>query len=235
LRAVSPSRWHEAQAHELDFWRGWRDLAPYRGVNLDEYWQGEIAKFGLDATFFQGHRVLDVGCGPVGLIHFLPQAAERVRLDPLLHVYTEKLPLTGWSIAAAGEELPLTDRSLDIAICFNALDHMRDPAAALQEIARVLRPGGTLLLMIHTFPAWTMPLLAIDRLHPHHWTHSGFLDRVSRAFRVTYEHREPRVFPLTLSERFKPSGWKYTAAGWVLATTYVVAENAIFPAAGKPL
>jgi SAM-dependent methyltransferase len=222
---VSPSRWHEAQAHELDFWRGWRDLAPYRGVQLDEYWQSEIAKFGLDSAFFAGRRVLDVGCGPVGLIHFLPQAAERVRLDPLLHVYNEKLPFPGLSITAAGEQLPLAHRSVDIAICFNALDHMRDPAAALAEIARVLRPGGTLLLMIHTFPAWTMPLLAIDRLHPHHWTHAGFLDRVGEQFRVTRTHRERRVFPLTLRERLKPSGWKYTVAGWVLSTTYVFAEN----------
>jgi len=167
-----------------------------------------------------------VGCGPVGLIHFLPQAAERVRLDPLLHEYKEKLPLPGLSIAAAGEQLPLANRSVDIAICFNALDHMRDPAVALAEIARVLRPGGMLLLMIHTFPAWTMPLLAIDRLHPHHWTHSGFLDRLGRVFRVTRAYRERRVFPLTFSERLKPSGWKYTAASWVLSTTYVVAENA---------
>jgi ubiquinone/menaquinone biosynthesis C-methylase UbiE len=169
--------------------------------------------------------VLDVGCGPVGLIHFLPQASERIRLDPLLHEYKEKLLLPGLSVAAAGEQLPLADRSVDIAICFNALDHMRDPAAALQEIARVLRPGGTLLLMIHTFPAWTMPLLAIDRLHPHHWTHAGFVDRVASVFRVTHAHSERRIFPLTLGERLKPSGWKYTAAGWVLATTYVVAEN----------
>jgi SAM-dependent methyltransferase len=225
MKAVSPSRWQEAQAHELDFWRGWRHLAPYRGVKLEEYWGGEIAKFGLPPEFFAGRRVLDVGCGPVGLIHFLPQAVERVRLDPLLHIYEEKLPFSGLSITATGEQLPLADRCVDIAICFNALDHMCDPASALAELARVLRPGGTLLLMIHTFPAWTMPLLAIDRLHPHHWTHAGFLDRVGQQFHVTRAHRERRVFPLSLTERLKPSGWKYAAASWVLATTYVVAEN----------
>jgi ubiquinone/menaquinone biosynthesis C-methylase UbiE len=227
MRPVSPSRWHEAQAHELDFWRAWRDLAPYRGVDLDAYWRGEIAKFGLTDTFFAGRRVLDVGCGPVGLIHFLPQAGERIRLDPLLHVYQEKLSLPGLSVTAAGEQLPLADRAVDIAICFNALDHMRDPAVALAELARVLRPGGTLLLMIHTFPAWTMPLLAIDRLHPHHWTHAAFLNCVRRQFRVVHEHRERRTFPMSFADRLKPSTWKYTAAGLVLATTYVVAENAV--------
>ena len=226
MRAVSPSRWREAQQQERDFWRGWRDLAPYRNVDLDAYWAGEIPKFGLDAAFFAGKRVLDVGCGPVGLIHFLPQAALRVRLDPLLHIYEGKLPLS-LSVSGAGEQLPLQSRQFDVLICFNALDHMRDPAAALSEMARVLRPGGLLLLMIHTFPAWTMPLLAVDRLHPHHWSHWQFVETVAKEFRVLREHRERRTFPMTLGERLRPAMWKYSVAGLVLYTTYVVAEFVI--------
>lgn len=226
MKAVPEKRWQEAQKHEAEFWRGWRDLAPYRNVDLDAYWAGEQARFDLPSGFFDGRRVLDVGCGPVGLIHFV-KAAWRVRLDPLLLEYQEKLPAPapGGSLVATGEQLPLASRSFDIAICFNALDHMRDPAAALAEMRRVLRPRGTLLLMIHTFPAWTMPLLAVDRLHPHHWTHREFVTNVGKTFRVTQECREPRRFPLTWRDRLSPAMWKYVAAGLVLSTTYVTAES----------
>ncbi len=223
MKSVSLDRWREAQEHERDFWRGWRDLAPYRGVDLDAYWAGEIPKFGIDANFFAGKRVLDVGCGPFGLIHFLPQAGLRIRVDPLLHLYEEKLPFAGGSIAAAGEQLPLPGACVDAIICFNALDHMRDPAAALDEMYRILRPGGTLLLMIHTFPAWTMPLLALDRLHPHHWTHGQFVGHVGERFRVLAAHREPRHFPLSWQQRLSPASWKYVAAGMVLSSTYLSA------------
>ena len=226
MRPVSQSRWREAQEHERGFWKHWRDLAPYRNVDLDAYWAGEIPKFGLDAAAFAGKRVLDVGCGPVGLIHFLPQAVMRVRLDPLLHIYEDKLPLP-LSVSAAGEQLPLQDCQFDRVICFNALDHMRDPAAALAEMKRVMRPRGVLLLMIHTFPAWTMPLLAVDRLHPHHWSHWRFVESVAQEFRVIHEHRERRTFPMPLGQRLRPAMWKYSVAGAVLYTTYVAAEFVI--------
>ena len=214
-------------AQEFDPASGhWRDLAPYRDVDLDAYWAGEIRKFGLNAAAFAGRRALDVGCGPVGLIHFLPQAAMRVRLDPLLHIYEGKLPLA-LSVSAAGEQLPLQSGQFDLLICFNALDHMRDPAVALAEMKRVMRPGATLLLMIHTFPAWTMPLLAVDRLHPHHWTHRQFIDTVAKEFRVVHEHRERRTFSMSLGQRLRPAMWKYSVAGAVLYTTYVTADFVI--------
>lgn len=43
------------------------------------------------------------------------------------------------------ETLPLADDSVDRVICFDAFHHVRDPAGALAEFARVLRPGGLAL------------------------------------------------------------------------------------------
>jgi len=227
VKPVPEGRWREAQVHELDFWKHWRDIPVYRNVDLSAYWAGERRYFDLPDNFFSGKRVLDVGCGPVGLIHFLPEAALRIRLDPLLAEYSEKLPLAepSLSVVATGEDLPLPDSSVEVAVCFNALDHMRDPGRALAEVRRVLRPGGTLLLMIHTFPAWTMPLLAVDRLHPHHWTERDFTRRAAEHLIVTRVHSERRRFDLPAGGRWNPSNWKYVAAGTVLATTYVVAKK----------
>jgi ArsR family transcriptional regulator len=44
------------------------------------------------------------------------------------------------------EDLPLESASLDLALVVHLLHHVADPAAALAEVARVLRPGGRLVL-----------------------------------------------------------------------------------------
>lgn len=55
------------------------------------------------------------------------------------------------TIRADCQHLPFRDRCADLVICTEVLEHVPDFTAALNEIARVLRPGGALVL--------TMPLL----------------------------------------------------------------------------
>jgi SAM-dependent methyltransferase len=43
------------------------------------------------------------------------------------------------------ESLPFGDGSFDLCVCFNSLHCFSDPAAALREIARCLKPGGRLV------------------------------------------------------------------------------------------
>lgn len=45
------------------------------------------------------------------------------------------------------ESLPLDDAELDVAFCVLVLHHVPEPLAALREAARVLRPGGRLVLL----------------------------------------------------------------------------------------
>jgi demethylmenaquinone methyltransferase/2-methoxy-6-polyprenyl-1,4-benzoquinol methylase len=54
------------------------------------------------------------------------------------------------TIEADARTLPLGDESVDAAMLVSMLHHVEDPAAALAEARRILRPGGRLALMVFT-------------------------------------------------------------------------------------
>jgi SAM-dependent methyltransferase len=54
------------------------------------------------------------------------------------------------TIEADAQRLPLEDESVDAAMLVSMLHHVEDPAAALAEAQRILRPGGRLALMAFT-------------------------------------------------------------------------------------
>lgn len=96
-------------------------------------------------------RVLEVGSGAHGLIFFF-DAAERVGVDPLADHYRTLFPL--WqgrarTIASGGETLPFPDGSFDAVLCDNVVDHADSPRRIVEEIARVLAPGGLLYFTVN--------------------------------------------------------------------------------------
>lgn len=99
--------------------------------------------------------VADLGCGEGYLTIEAAQWASRViaidRSAAVLHEARGLAARRGASnIAWCGgdlEALPLATASVDVVLLSQALHHAVSPASALAEAARVLRPGGTLLLM----------------------------------------------------------------------------------------
>lgn len=88
--------------------------------------------------------VLDLGAGPGGLAAAVAATGRRciaVDVDPVM--------LTGghWdAVAGDATALPFRDAALDVVTAAFLLPHLDDPDVALREAARVLRPGGTLVL-----------------------------------------------------------------------------------------
>jgi SAM-dependent methyltransferase len=106
--------------------------------------------------------LLDVGAGdrPYAAM-FAPYCRRYVALD-----YVPRLAST--NIAATAERLPLRAASVDIVLSTQVLEHVSNPAAAVAEWRRVLRPGGLVFASTHgTFS-----------FHPDpndywRWTHMG--------------------------------------------------------------
>jgi SAM-dependent methyltransferase len=55
-------------------------------------------------------------------------------------------PLEPELVQANLEALPFEDAAFDLVLCTQVIEHLLDPAAGLRELARVLRPGGALVL-----------------------------------------------------------------------------------------
>ncbi|MBN1946551.1 MAG: class I SAM-dependent methyltransferase [Bradymonadales bacterium] len=94
-----------------------------------------------------GQDVLDVGCGTgLTLRHIAPIARRAVGVD-ISDGMLERARARGLDVfQASATELPFEDESFDLVYSFKVLPHVRELERALDELARVTRPGGALLL-----------------------------------------------------------------------------------------
>jgi len=96
-------------------------------------------------------RILEVGSGGCGLSFNF--GGDVIGVDPLADDLRQLFPWQRTSkvptIAAEGENLPFADASFDIVLSDNVIDHAEDPQRIVDEMARVLKPGGLLYFTVH--------------------------------------------------------------------------------------
>jgi SAM-dependent methyltransferase len=102
-------------------------------------------------------RTLDIGTGTGSNLPLFPSDVEELILaEPDRHmtrVLRQKLKETTWPdielVQAPAESLPFADSSFDCVTCTMVLCTVPEPAEALVEVARVLKPGGKFLFLEH--------------------------------------------------------------------------------------
>jgi SAM-dependent methyltransferase len=90
--------------------------------------------------------VLDVGCRAGALTRLYAAENDVVGLDVDREALAEAAKLgieTVW--ADAEERLPFADASFDVVVSAELLEHLREPRRVVEEVGRVLRPGGKLV------------------------------------------------------------------------------------------
>lgn len=119
----------------------------------------------IGARFPDGLDLLDVGCGQG--FYFPLYSALRARVTaaetdpvPLTQAMTRARTLGARVVQAKAEDLPFDAAQFDVVVLSEVLEHLPIPALALAEAARVLRPGGLLLVTVpHAdYPALWDPL-----------------------------------------------------------------------------
>ncbi len=91
--------------------------------------------------------ILDLGCGSGGNRKYLADIGFE-------HVTGVDWWSTGAEFLADAHRLPFDDESFDIILCTAVLEHCYLPHLVLREVARVLRPGGTLLMGASFWESW---------------------------------------------------------------------------------
>lgn len=132
----------------------------------------------------RGLVVLDAGCGRyLKICKELSGIAQMVGIDlePTLETDNRTPP---YGVRANVNKLPFASERFDMVISRSVIEHLEDPAQAFREFARVLRPGGRVIIVTPNKCDYVSLIAALTpyRLH-------RFL--VSRIFRVP----EDDVFP----------------------------------------
>jgi ubiquinone/menaquinone biosynthesis C-methylase UbiE len=132
-------------------------------------------------------NTLEIGVGSgLNLAFYDPARVEKVTgidpSEPLLARAKERalrLPVPVELLLGRAEELPFPDASFDSALVTYSLCSVEDPARALAEIRRVLRPDAELLFVEHGLAPDPGPRRWQERLTPHWRRISGncHLDR----------------------------------------------------------
>lgn len=139
-----------------------RTFALYDRDQLLAFMQPFVDRFaanGLDAdALFRGKRCLDAGCGGGrGTLFMLQHGAAHVTGFDFSARNVETTPRNaakfGFTNVTAQqgilEELPFADATFDVVWCNGVLQHATDPDRCLDEITRVLKPGGQAWIYVY--------------------------------------------------------------------------------------
>lgn len=138
---------------------GERVTSPEGGFNPT--WQRHVAAYGLLASRLPRGRIVDVGCG-IG--HSYSLLSPRVTVGVDLHEPSLRGQQRETCVADM-REMPFADDEFDGAIAVQSIEHVPDPEAAIAEMARVVRPGGVVVMVTPNRLTFGLPDEIVDPYH----------------------------------------------------------------------
>jgi SAM-dependent methyltransferase len=154
----------------------------HSGHPMQRFWhRGKLAMIDqlLKTHLTSDSRLLEIGCGAGNL---LLQAVVKDSYPVALDLSIQALafvrsrlqesyqgvdaPRDFVCIQSVGELLPLSDSSFDCIILSEVIEHLEAPQVSIREAARVLRPGGRLLVTTPNYRSlWPLMEWVVDRMN----------------------------------------------------------------------
>jgi len=143
--------------------------------------QEHVARYRFAREQLRGGRILDVACGSGYGTAMLGAVGVDVSLEALRYARRHPAPY----VAADAARLPFADAAFDAVVSFETIEHLADPDRFVAECARVLKPGGRLLVSTPNRELWSpRSPKPLQRHHVREFTQREFLE-VLRPFKVT--------------------------------------------------
>lgn len=145
-----------------------------------------LHRYELAALFAAGRDILDLGCGTGSGSAILARHARTVTaidIDPDAvaharnHVGSGVTFLTGSAV-----DLPFATAQFDLITCFEVIEHVTEQAEIVDETARVLRPGGILIMSTPMRAEYNRGLLRPNPFHVREMEHDEFDALLGRQF-----------------------------------------------------
>ncbi|MBM3809808.1 MAG: class I SAM-dependent methyltransferase [Acidimicrobiia bacterium] len=130
----------------------------------------------VDFSGFRGQRLLEVGCGiGTDLVRFAKGGARVTGVDlsqTAIDLARKNFELNGVNaeelVAGNGEALPYADASFDVVYGHGVIQYTADAPRLIQELHRVLKPGGTGLFMVYNRVSWLNALSKVMQVALEH-------------------------------------------------------------------
>jgi SAM-dependent methyltransferase len=172
-------------------------------------------QIGLDLLQGHCHRLLEIGYGSGLLIPTLARVSDEIYgVDLLAEPPGLRRQLTNLGITNTKElvqadvaALPFAEGFFDVVVAFSILEHLKrdELAKALAELARVLPPGGRLLVgcpAVHPLMNAAFAAIGFRNIEDHHFSSIGDVMREARDhFTVEKRNSLPRLLDRA------PAGW----------------------------
>ena len=138
----------------------WKIIAEKYPEQRDKY--GLVQDL-ISATLTDGAVVLDAGCGHNSIIPEVKGITCHIVGIDMVHEDVKRNTALILGAVANIDHIPLTDESVDMVVCNMVFEHLKNPSMVFKEIARVLKPGGSLIFMT---PSVYNIVTIINRLIP---------------------------------------------------------------------
>jgi SAM-dependent methyltransferase len=135
-------------------------------------------------------KILDAGCGTGGNLYMLSRygSVYGVEMDGTARDFATARQIGTIASGSLPDNLPFTEKSFDLVVIFDVLEHLDDDVESLRTLRSQLKPGGFLLV---TVPAYRFLWSRHDEIHHHRRRYTA------RELRKTIENTGYNISKLT--------------------------------------
>lgn len=128
----------------------------YRNIERDHWWfvgRRKILSHVLSRYLSKGSKILDIGCNSGVLVEILQNEGYAVCGTDISKEAVEYGKMKGIKnlFTAPGAKQPFLDQTFDCIMALDVIEHIRDDKEAMEEFARLLRPGGVMIIKVPAF------------------------------------------------------------------------------------